>query len=144
MRNKLIILEGPDGVGKSTQAKIITEALQAARVSQPSVDNCVGYIRAEAKSLKHITEFERQLLITISHTLDALSKFDGKINVVMERSYISVLIYFLCQYMMVTFFVWVVWSYSAASVYGVALDEQRLCSSFCTCYFLLVCDPNLL
>jgi len=90
---KLIILEGPDGVGKTTQAKRIAEVLKAKIVSQPSTDNCVGFIRAEAKNNKSFSGLERQLLIGISHTVDAFTKFRDDENVVMDRSYLSGMVY---------------------------------------------------
>lgn len=90
---KLVIIEGPDGVGKTTQAKKIAEVLKANLVSQPSTDNCVGFIRAEAKNNKSFSGLERQLLIGISHTVDAFTKFKGNENVVMDRSYLSGMVY---------------------------------------------------
>jgi thymidylate kinase len=114
-RPKLIVLEGPDGVGKSTQAVMLAKALNARLVSQPSTDNIVGYIRALAKTDPKFTALERQLLIAVSHTVDAFTKFaPGKMkravpidghglmgveevdypqDIVMDRSYISGLVY---------------------------------------------------
>lgn len=93
MKKKLIIIEGPDGTGKSTQAKILAQKLDAELISQPSKDNIVGFIRGETKLNPNYTALERQLMIGISHTVDAFTCFDGKRNVVMDRSYLSGLVY---------------------------------------------------
>lgn len=90
---KLIVIEGADGVGKSTQAKLIAEHYNAHLVSQPSSDNCVGFIRSEAKLNPTYTALERQLLIAVSHTVDAFTKFSGDNHIVMDRSYLSGLVY---------------------------------------------------
>lgn len=93
MKKKLVILEGPDGVGKSTQAKILAAKFNARLVSQPSDDNIVSWIRAEAKKNPDFTALERQLLIAVSHTVDAFTKFQGVHNIVMDRSFLSGLVY---------------------------------------------------
>ncbi|GEM_PF-4259443 len=91
---KLIILEGPDGVGKSTQAKRLCEALSAKLVVQPSGDNTLGFLRPIVKTNKNIEPFARQLLHTCSHIVDAYEDF-GPHNtaIVMDRCYASALVY---------------------------------------------------
>lgn len=91
---KLIILEGPDGVGKSTQAKRLCEALAAKLVVQPSGDNCLGFLRPIVKTHKNIEPFARQLLHTCSHIVDAYEDFGAKNKaIVMDRCYASALVY---------------------------------------------------
>lgn len=90
---KLIICEGPDGTGKSTQAKILVEKYNARLIEQPSRDNLVWFLRKEAKENPDYTAFERQLLIAISHVTDSFTKFLGNENIVMDRSYLSGLVY---------------------------------------------------
>jgi hypothetical protein len=90
---KLVILEGPDNIGKSTQAKIISQLLCARLISQLSKSNKVSFIRNIVKQDKLLNAFERQLLAAISHTVDAFMEFDGKSNIVMDRSYISSFVY---------------------------------------------------
>jgi len=91
---KLIILEGPDGVGKSTQAQSLVKALGAKLVVQPSSDNCLGFLRPIVKTSQNIDPFARQLLHTCSHIVDAYEDF-GFHNpaIVMDRCYASALVY---------------------------------------------------
>jgi len=93
MKPKLIILEGADGCGKTTQTNLIAQKLDAKIISQPSRDNLVGFIRDVAKKDLTLNAFERQLLIAISHTVDSFTKFDGESNIVMDRSFISGVVY---------------------------------------------------
>lgn len=91
---KLIILEGPDGVGKSTQARRLCEALGAKLVVQPSGDNCLGFLRPIVKTNKSIEPFARQLLHTCSHIVDAYEDFGAHNKaIVMDRCYASALVY---------------------------------------------------
>ena len=90
---KIIVLEGPDGSGKSTQAKYLAERYNARLIEQPSRDNLVWFLRQEAKQNPNYTAFERQLLIAVSHTVDSFTKFSGNENIVMDRSYLSGLVY---------------------------------------------------
>lgn len=90
---KLIILEGADGTGKSTQAQFLTEHYGAKLIEQPSRDNLVWFLREEAKRNPDYTAFERQLLIAISHVTDSFTKFLGIDHIVMDRSYLSGLVY---------------------------------------------------
>lgn len=89
---KLIVFEGVDGVGKTTQAKILMEKLGAKMIRQPSSDNCVSTIRSEIKLNPAYSALERQLLAAISHTVDAFTEFSDE-NIIMDRSYISGLVY---------------------------------------------------
>lgn len=93
MKPKLIVIEGPDGIGKSTQAKLLAERYLATVIRQPSTDNLVSFLRDEAKQNPDHSAFERQLMIAISHTVDAFTKFTGDVSLVMDRSYISGLVY---------------------------------------------------
>lgn len=92
-RPKLIVIDGPDGLGKTTLAESIISDLSASIVKQPSPDNIVGFIRGEVKENPNFTAMERQLLIAVSHTVDAFSRFTGSENIVMDRSYLSGLVY---------------------------------------------------
>lgn len=93
MKQKLVIIEGSDGVGKSTQARILAEKLNAKLIIQPSKENIVSVVRAEAKLNPAYSALERQLLIAISHTVDAFTEFKADRNIVMDRSYLSGLVY---------------------------------------------------
>jgi thymidylate kinase len=92
-KQKLVIIEGSDGTGKSTQSKLLANKLEAELIIQPSKDNLVSFIRNEAKMNPIYSALERQLLIGISHTVDAFTLFDGERSLVMDRSYISGLVY---------------------------------------------------
>ena len=90
----LIILEGPDGVGKSTQAKRLCDALGAKLVVQPSGDNSLGFLRPIVKTNKNIEPFARQLLHTCSHIVDAYEDFGAHNKaIIMDRCYASALVY---------------------------------------------------
>lgn len=93
MKPSLVIFEGPDGIGKSTQAEMFAKRWDAKLICQPSNDNIVSFIRAEAKKNPKFTPFERQLLIAQSHTVDAFTKFPGDHNIVMDRSLLSGFVY---------------------------------------------------
>ena len=90
----LIILEGPDGVGKTTQAQKLAAHMRAKLVVQPSGDNALGFLRPVVKTQKDIDPFARQLLHTCSHIVDAYQDF-GPHNptIVMDRCYASALVY---------------------------------------------------
>lgn len=93
MSKKLIVCEGPDGSGKSTQAQMLVERYGAKLIEQPSRDNLVWFLRKEAKENPDHTPFERQLMIAISHVVDSFTKFLGDDHIVMDRSYLSGLVY---------------------------------------------------
>lgn len=90
---RLIVCEGPDGSGKSTQAEFLRERYGAKLIKQPSDDNLVWFLREEAKRNKDHSPFERQLMIAISHVVDSFTKFAGEENIVMDRAYLSGLVY---------------------------------------------------
>ena len=90
----LIILEGPDGVGKTTQAQKLASHLGAKLVVQPSGDNSLGFLRPVVKTQKDIDPFARQLLHTCSHIVDAYEDFGAhNPTLVMDRCYASALVY---------------------------------------------------
>jgi thymidylate kinase len=96
IRPKLIILESPDGLGKSTQASLLFNRFypEAKLISQPSDDNVIGFIRSSVKDPNtNWTAMERQMLISLSHCVDAFTCFDSSTNIIMDRSYISGLVY---------------------------------------------------
>lgn len=94
MKPKLIVLEGADGVGKSTQARILADIFNARIVAQPSGTNLVSYIRKEVKFNEQIKPFERQLLHTVSHVVDAFMEFAVETgSLVMDRCHISTYVY---------------------------------------------------
>ena len=86
---KLIVLEGPDGLGKTTHSKMLAEKFNANIIRQPSTDNCVSFIRELTKQDLGLSGFERQLLISLSHCVDAFTKFNNEENIVMDRSWLS-------------------------------------------------------
>ncbi len=93
MKKRLIVLEGPDGTGKSTQAEILAKRYNGKVIKQPSDDNLVWFLRTEAKKNPNYNPFERQMLMAISHTVDSFTKFNGEETIVMDRSYLSGLVY---------------------------------------------------
>jgi thymidylate kinase len=76
--NKLIVLEGPDGIGKSTQATILKELFDLKQIVQPNGSGIVGFLREQVKNNPSYKPFERQLLHTISHIVDAYTEFPPK------------------------------------------------------------------
>jgi deoxyadenosine/deoxycytidine kinase len=92
---KLIVLEGSDGVGKSTLAKDLYEkmgSLYTRTMRQPASDSPLGFLRDVSKFDPSFGPFERQLLIACSHVWDAAT-FDQSRDVVMDRCWISGMVY---------------------------------------------------
>jgi len=89
---RLVIFEGADGIGKTTQAELLADKMEAKLLHQPSGEGLVGFIRDEVKHNPSHNMFERQLLHTASHIVDAFVEFDGT-DVVMDRSPLSGLVY---------------------------------------------------
>jgi thymidylate kinase len=90
---KLIVLEGPDAIGKTTQAKILLQKLDAEHIVQPSEDNLLGFLRKIVKEDPSIKAFPRQLLHTCSHIVDAFTKMQGDRNILMDRCHASSWVY---------------------------------------------------
>lgn len=90
---KLIILESADGCGKTTQCEMLAKHFNASILQQPNANNCVGFIRGLMKSCETINSDDRQYLAGFSHIVDAYTKFDRKSNLVMDRCYLSALVY---------------------------------------------------
>jgi thymidylate kinase len=110
--DKLIVLEGPDGVGKTTQAKRVAEKLRGKFMIQPSDSNAVAFLRKEVKENMDYSPLERQLLHTISHIVDAhdiekLFNFDASVEeirdniLIMDRCHASAYVYGALQKMKV-------------------------------------------
>lgn len=93
MKKRLIVLEGADGTGKSTQAEALVAHYNGKLIKQPSDDNLVWFLRAEAKKNPNYNPFERQLLMALSHTVDSFTKFNDDQTIIMDRSYLSGLVY---------------------------------------------------
>lgn len=91
-RKYLVILEGPDRVGKSTFAKKFAEKNQYFLLSQPNSLGPLGFLRDIVKFDLTIDNFSRQLLHAVSHTWDT-HLFNEYDHIIMDRSYISGLIY---------------------------------------------------
>lgn len=99
-QSRLIVVEGPDNIGKTTLVKSLETHAKIMSgdvvdiIHQPSGDNILGFLRSIVKSsASNLTPFERQLLHTVSHTVDAFM-FDKSISThIMDRSYISALVY---------------------------------------------------
>lgn len=93
-KRKLIILESADNLGKSTLSKLLASKLDATIMQQPSSDNSLSFLRKIVKEDRSIEPFPRQLLHTISHTVDLYEKMQvGSGDIIMDRCYISALIY---------------------------------------------------
>jgi len=91
---KLFVLEGPDAIGKTTQARILKDLLKADFIVQPSEDNIVGFLRKIVKEDPSIEAFPRQLLHTVSHVVDAFTKMAGKdTDILMDRCHASSWVY---------------------------------------------------
>lgn len=107
---KLIVLEGPDSVGKTTQIKILQNKLNAKLIVQPSNDNIVGFLRNIVKNDNSLDQSTRQALHTVSHVVDAFTEFnlDKKFedqpvfngvaknyyqNIIMDRCHASTYVY---------------------------------------------------
>lgn len=91
---KLIVLESADNLGKSTLSMQLSTITNASIIQQPSASNTLGFLRRVVKEKTTISPFERQLLHTISHTVDLYeTMLISKNNIVMDRCYISALIY---------------------------------------------------
>lgn len=94
--NRLIIIEGPDNVGKTSIAKELEKHLEYSKyVYQPSGENSVGFIREIVKTDKSIGSFSRQLLHTASHLVDLIETFNYNVRdtYIMDRSFVSTHIY---------------------------------------------------
>lgn len=89
---RLIIFEGSDGLGKSTQATLLATVMKARLIQQPSEFNTVGFLRTECKFNSDYSPYERQLLHTASHLVDAYEALDGS-DTVMDRSFLSGQVY---------------------------------------------------
>jgi thymidylate kinase len=90
MKPKLLVIDGVDGIGKSTQVKVLANHYNAKIVAQPSGTNIVGYVRNEVKFNESHNPFARQLLHSLSHVVDAFTEFDGTQNVIMDRSHLCI------------------------------------------------------
>lgn len=89
----VIILEGPDNVGKSSLAKELSSLFRAKLVAQPSEKNSVGFLRSTLKQSKmKVNLFERQLAHTVTHVVDLLEEVEGEV-VILDRSPISASVY---------------------------------------------------
>lgn len=89
----LIILEGPDRVGKTSFAKrYANDTLGTFLLSQPNPTGPLGFLRDIVKYDLSIENFARQLLHAVSHIWDThlFGEYD---HIIMDRSYISGLIY---------------------------------------------------
>lgn len=93
MKRKLICIEGVDGIGKSTHIKRLSEKYEAKIVVQPSGNNLVGFLRHEVKFNEDHKPFERQLMHTISHCVDAYTLMDGSENIILDRCHLSAAVY---------------------------------------------------
>lgn len=100
MSKKLIIVEGPDGVGKSTIteklfnyfSKIENPSVTTRKIVQPNSLGALGFLRQIVKTDRDLGPFERQLLHTCSHIQDLHTEFDAEISI-MDRSIISAFVY---------------------------------------------------
>lgn len=92
-KRKLIVFEGTDCVGKSTQVEIIKNRFNANQIRQPSGENLLGFLRDIVKNDLNIDAFPRQLLHSISHIVDAFTFFGGDNVIVMDRCHWSAFCY---------------------------------------------------
>lgn len=94
---KLIVVDGNDGIGKSTQVRILQEKLGAHLFIQPNGSNLIGFLRNEVKNNQVYDPFSRQLLHTVSHVVDAFTQFKDKDIYIMDRAHSSTYAYGLAQ-----------------------------------------------
>jgi thymidylate kinase len=91
--NKIIIFEGPDGVGKSTQIDMLMRDRRPHLLVQPNPDSSMSFRDAVFNS-NDLTPLEAQLMFCLSHMYDLyeyLNRFSG--TLIMDRCYISGLVY---------------------------------------------------
>ncbi|EGU61057.1 Thymidylate kinase [Vibrio nigripulchritudo ATCC 27043] len=98
-KNKLIVLEGADGSGKTTIAQLLQDSMKAELLVQPNGSNSLSFLRRLLKSgTTEFDSFARQLLHTCSHLVDFYELIKPLDNsLIMDRSYISALVYGAAQ-----------------------------------------------
>lgn len=93
-KNLLLVFEGPDGVGKTTQALAFADYFEGKYIKSPNDNGDIGFIREIILTNTKFTNFERQLLQTLSLTTNLYTEIDGTRDVlVLDRSFISTLLY---------------------------------------------------
>lgn len=91
--DKLIIFEGPDGVGKTTQISMLREKFNTGLLVQPNPDSLMSF-KDFVFTSKNLTPIEMQLFFALSHMYDLYEKvrsYSG--TLIMDRSYLSGLVY---------------------------------------------------
>ncbi|WP_175470048.1 hypothetical protein [Desulfoluna spongiiphila] len=88
------MLDGADNTGKSKLSENLAREINAIVIQQPSPSNSVGFLRNVVKKEQNIEPFARQLLHSISHTVDFYeTMLISENTIVMDRCYISALVY---------------------------------------------------
>lgn len=97
-KKKLIVCEGPDGLGKSTLAAALAQLLGAREITSPSKTNSLSFLRDVTKTDPSYSAFERQALHTLVNLSDFYENFfayDG--HVVADRFLLSMLAYGIAE-----------------------------------------------
>jgi len=87
---KAIIVEGADGLGKTTISKYLAQVLEWDWIRQPNPNSILGWIKREVKENFDWNPVERQLLHTCSNLVDYLTV---KENTVFDRFWLSTYVY---------------------------------------------------
>lgn len=97
MKPRLIVVEGGDGLGKSSLANRLADWKGVTVTVAPSRDNSLRFLRDVVKS-DGLEPFERQCLVALSIIVDFYEKFESCISdIVTDRSTLSTMIYGTCD-----------------------------------------------
>jgi GTPase SAR1 family protein len=112
MKPKIIVLEGPDGLGKTSLAQSLAaeyfnneagygRPVSAPILNSPSRTNTVKFLRGVTRGEEpwrgSLNAFERQCLHTMSNLVDFYEEFRGGRNLVLDRCHLSTLVYGLAD-----------------------------------------------
>lgn len=93
----LLVFEGPDGVGKTTQARKFTNLLDGKYLKSPNDEGVIGFVREIILNNRELTPFERQLIQTLSLTTNLYTEINKEAPMILDRSFISTLLYGMAQ-----------------------------------------------
>lgn len=86
-----VVVDGVDGIGKSTIAKMIADRHNFKYCPQPSPDNLVYYVRDIVKHTDAAPAIKQSLHV-LSHIVDAHYQIDGS-NLIFDRGILSTYVY---------------------------------------------------
>jgi thymidylate kinase len=92
--SRLIVLEGPDGLGKTTLAESLAKEFNATIHNSPSRGNSVSFLRDITRHTKGFSAFERQCLHSMSNIVDFYEEFMySDKNYILDRCHLSTFVY---------------------------------------------------